>query len=313
MSNTMASMYVPVLPSPLELAGRVVLLATDGTRGSAGALHIALALEAEHAAVVHVVHVVDTRSIPLPPPLGSLVAIGNELGGPAIHEEQIRELRAALSLTAGHPIEWPTAFLIGVPASAIVAEAQRLGAALIVVGLNHHGSVARAVSGETAHKVMQRADCPVLGIVPSATRLPTRALVAVDFSRTSLLASQAARAVVGRDAKLALAYVAPSAPGMPDDGELILHKLGLETAFARTVHALAGRVHLDHVVLHREPPRDPAEIILEYADSTESDLIAAGSARHGRLDRWMLGSVSTGLVHDGRRSVLIVPPAMDAA
>jgi nucleotide-binding universal stress UspA family protein len=38
-------------------------------------------------------------------------------------------------------------------------------------------------------------------------------------------------------------------------------------------------------------------------------LIAAGSARPSRVDRWLLGSVSTDLIRDGRCSVLVVPPA----
>ncbi|HEX5973411.1 MAG TPA: universal stress protein, partial [Gemmatimonadaceae bacterium] len=55
--------------------------------------------------------------------------------------------------------------------------------------------------------------------------------------------------------------------------------------------------------------RQIAELLVEYADTTSADLIAAGSARLSRVDRWMLGSVSTDLVRDGRYSVLVVPPA----
>lgn len=40
----------------------------------------------------------------------------------------------------------------------------------------------------------------------------------------------------------------------------------------------------------------------------DTDLIAAGSARRGWLDRWMLGSVSTDFVLDGRHSARVVPP-----
>lgn len=311
MPNTLSAMYVPELPLPLDLAGRVVLLATDGGESSAGAVRTALALAAEHAAFIQVVHVVDTRAAPIPAPLDLLVAIGDELGGPALHDQQIRELRTALSLTVGRNIEWPIAFLIGNPASTIVAEARRIGAALIVVGLRHHGKIDRAVNDETAHTVMQRAECPVLGVVPGATTLPAHVLVALDFSRTSILAAHAARAVAGHDARLSLVYVAPSTLSLPDDGELVLHKLGLEAAFARILVDLADDVHFDQVVLHHEQPRDPAEVLLEYADSTGSDLIAAGSARHGRVERWLLGSVSAAIVHDGRRSVLIVPPQRD--
>jgi len=305
----MSSVSFPARPHPFDLSGRVVLLATDGSEGSAGAMHVALALASEHQAVVHVVHVVDTRSAPIPPPLDLLIAMGDAVGGPGVHDEQKRELRAALSLKAGREIDWPVEILMGNPANTIVHEAHRLGAALIVVGLRRHGTVDRALNDETAHKVMERADCPVLGIVADMTTLPTRVLVALDFSATSLLAAHAARAVAGQDAHVALAYVAPMPATVPDDGERLLHTLGVEAAFARTIADLADdAIHFDHVVLHREKPRDPAAIVLEYAESAGSDLIAAGSARHGRLDRWLLGSVSTAIVHDGRWSVLIVPP-----
>ena len=309
----MSSDSFPARPRAFELSGRVVLFATDGSEGSAGALQVALALASEHQAVVHVVHVVDTRSAPIPPPLNLLIAMGDAVSGSAVHDVQKRELRAALSVKAGREIDWPVEILIGNPANTIVHEAHRLGAALIVVGLRRHGKVDRALNDETAHKVMERADCPVLGIVAGMTTLPTRVLVALDFSETSLLAAHAARAVAGHDAHVALAYVAPMSVTVPDDGERLLHTLGLEAAFARTIAGLADdAIHFDHVVLHREKPRDPAAIVLEYAESVGSDLIAAGSARHGRLDRWLLGSVSTAIVHDGRWSVLIVPPPRDA-
>lgn len=304
----MSSAYVAALPLRLDLTGKVVLLATDGAEGSSGAVHVAAALAAEHGAVMHVVQVVDTRAVPIPGPLDLMVALGDELAGPAVHEEQVRALRAALAVTAGRDLDWPVAFLLGRPAHTIVAEARRIGAALIVVGLRHHGTIDRAVNDETAYKVMELADCPVLGIVPAAMELPKQVVVALDFSRTSLLAAHAARAVSGHEARLSLVYVAPPSLSVPDDGELVLHNLGVEAAFARILVDLADDIRLDHVVLHHDQPRDPADIVLEYAEAIECDLIAAGSARHGRVERWFLGSVSAAIVHDGRRSVLIVPP-----
>lgn len=299
----------PVPPRPFELSARAVLLATDGSDGSAGALHVALALEAEHGAVIHVVHVVDTRSAPIPPPLDVLLAMGDAASGPTIHDDQVRALRATLSRAAGRAIDWPVQFLIGNPAKTIVHEAQRLGAALIVVGLRRHGAIDRAINDETAHRVMQHAECPVLGIVAETTALPTRILVALDFSKTSLLAAHASRAVAGAHAHLSLVYVAPPSDEVSDNGESLLHALGVEAAFTTTLADLAGdHVHLDHVVLHREHPRALAEVILDHAEDLRSELIAAGSARHGRVEGWLLGSVSTTIVHDGRRSVLIVPP-----
>lgn len=294
---------------PLNLSGRAVLLATDGSEGSIAGAHIALALAAKYHATIHVVSVVDTRSAPIPPPLDIALAMGDAVVGAGVHTQQEEEVRSSLSTATGQAVAWPIRITLGTPASSIVKEARRVGAVLIIVGLRRHGRLERAVQDETAIKVMRNSSCPVLGIVSGTTTLPTRVLAAVDFSETSLVAARAARAVVGEGAMLVLAYVPPLTGRLPDDGETVIHALGVQAGFARAVRELGDEgITFDHVVLHHELPHTPAEMILEYADGASSDLIAAGSARLGRLDRWIMGSVSTDLVRDGRRSVLIVPP-----
>jgi nucleotide-binding universal stress UspA family protein len=69
---------------------------------------------------------------------------------------------------------------------------------------------------------------------------------------------------------------------------------------------------VDRVILHHVKARAPATTLLEYADANGIDLIAAGSARHGRLDRILLGSTSAELVRAGACSTLIVPPTRDS-
>lgn len=294
---------------PLDLAGRAVLLATDGSPGAIAGSHVALALATTYHAVVHVVSVIDTSRAPIPPPLTQALAIGDTIVDSAVHAQQEQEVRGALSAATGQAIEWPVRIRLGTPASAIAREARRIGAVLVIVGLRRHSRIDRTVNDETALNVMRNARCPVLGVVPGTTALPVRVLAAMDFSETSLLAARAARAVVGDGAVLVLAYVLPLTAFLPDDGERVIHDLGVQAGFARTARELGEQgINFDHVVLHHALPRPTAEILLEYADGAKSDLIAAGSARHGRLDRWMMGSVSTDLVRDGRRSVLIVPP-----
>lgn len=299
----------PQRSRPLELAGRVVLLATDGSTGAVAGAHIALELAAKYRAVVHVVSVLDTRSAPLPAPLGLALAMGDALADRALHQQQEQDVRAALSSATGTSIDWPVRMMLGAPASAIAQEARRTSAVLIIVGLRRHGRLDRAVNDETALNVMRNAPCPVLGVVPGTTELPVRVLAAMDFSETSLLAARTARAVVGDGAMLVLAYVPPLNVLLPDDGERLIHDLGVKAAFGRTVSELGEEgITFDHVVLHHELPRTPAEMLLEYAEGARCDLIAAGSAHHSRLDRWLMGSVSTDVVRDGSRSVLIVPP-----
>lgn len=304
-----ASTPTPLGAPTLDLSGRTILLATDGSAGALAGAHVALALATTYRAVVHVVSVVDTRSAPIPPPLDMALAMGDELIGGAIHKEQVEEVQSALSAATGQPIDWPVRMMLGTPASAIAREARRISASLVIVGLRRHGRLNRAMNDETALNVMRNAPCPVLGVVPGTTRLPVRVLAAVDFSEGSFIAARTARAVMGENAHLVLAYVPPLSTLLPGDGERFIHDLGVDAAFARTVSDLGSDgITFDQVVLHHELPRTPAEMILEYADSAQCDLIAAGSAHHSRLDRWMVGSVSTDLVRDGSRSVLIVPP-----
>ncbi len=293
----------------LDLSGRTILLATDGSVGAAAGSHIALALATQEHATIRVVSVIDAGSAPVHPSFDMALGVADEMVGTAVHEDQEQNVRATISATTGHEIDWPVRIMFGAPASSIVREARRVKAVLIIVGLRRHGAMDRATNDETSLNVMRMARCPVLGVVPGTTALPRRAVCAIDFGETSLLAARTARAVVGAEATLVLAYVSPPTGSLPEDSESIIHDLGVEAGFARTQNELGDDgITLDDVVLLRPPASSAADAILDYAEATNCDLITAGSARRRTVERWMVGSVSTDLVRDGRRSVLIVPP-----
>jgi nucleotide-binding universal stress UspA family protein len=299
----------PLVRRPLHLSGRAVLLATDGSPSAVAAARIAAALAAQCHAQVHVVSVVDARPAPIPPPLDIALAIGDAVGGTDVHREQERSVRAELAGALGEPVEWPVRIMLGTPAAAIVREARRIGAVLIIVGLRRHGRVDRVVNDETALNVMRTAACPVLGVVAEQTDLPRRILAALDFSEGSLVALRAGRAVAGPGPLFVLAYVQPMNGFLADEGEATIHDLGVQAGFDQLARDVADDgVTLDHVVLHHAASQSVGRALLEYADEANCDLITAGSVQHSRVDRWMVGSVSTEIVRDGRRSVLIVPP-----
>jgi nucleotide-binding universal stress UspA family protein len=50
-----------------------------------------------------------------------------------------------------------------------------------------------------------------------------------------------------------------------------------------------------------------ADVLLEVAESTKADLVVAGSTGKGALQRALLGSVTTRLLHVLRRPLLVVP------
>ena len=292
-----------------DLRARTVLLASDGSPSANAASRFAFALADRHGAVVNAISVMDTRSAPMPPPVDLAIAIADASVGDRVHDEQVDAVRVVIETAVGHAVDWPVRFALGTPAAVIVSEARRLRASLVIVGLRRHGPVDRVLQDETALAVMRRAACPVIGIASDMDGLPIRALAAIDFSRSSFVAARAASGVMGEGGRIVLAYAPPISFELSDDGEAFVHALGVEAAFACCRAEIGDRgATIDQVVLHRAVARPISAALLEYADATQCELISAGSARHGRLDRWLLGSVSTELVRDGRRSVLIVPP-----
>jgi nucleotide-binding universal stress UspA family protein len=53
----------------------------------------------------------------------------------------------------------------------------------------------------------------------------------------------------------------------------------------------------------------PVAAITEFAERVGADLVATGSHGHSRIDRLLLGSVSTGLVRNAHCAVLVAPQA----
>ena len=151
-------------PYASSLASRTVLLAFDDSAEAESAARVVDALATRLNATASVVSIIDTTPVPIPFPLDVAIGMDDEIAGPLIHAEREREVRGRLSRLLKHPIEWPTAIELGVPSDAIVREAARVKAALVVMGLRRHGRVDRAVHDETALSVMRKATGPVLGV-----------------------------------------------------------------------------------------------------------------------------------------------------
>jgi nucleotide-binding universal stress UspA family protein len=293
-----------------SFAGRTVLLAADDSPHSAGAAHVALDLAERLHASIHVLSVLDTRSVPIPPGIGGALQIAHEVVGSGVHAEQEQAVRDRLATTLGRNVDWPIRMSVGVPSNAIVREARRVDAAMIVMGLRPHGRADRVLNDETTLNVVRAAPCPVFGVVPGLQRLPSRVLAAVDFSSASLSAASVARALIPQEGSLTLAYVSLPAIYPADDGQTVIHSLGVQAGFQRASGELGGNgLSVGHVVLQPKPKQQVSELLLEHAEEISAEVIAAGSARLSRVQRWMLGSVTTDLLREGRISVLVVPPA----
>jgi len=297
-----------------DLKGRVLLLATDGSPSAIAATRLAGALAERCNTRVQAITVLDTRPAPIPPPLDLAIKVAGEAVGPGVHAEQERAILRGITDALGREVSWNVRMALGTPAVAIVHEAQRVDAALIVLGLRRHSRADRVLHDETTLSVIRTSPCPVLGVSEQLGDLPERTLAAMDFTAASLSAANAVRAITAADGRLTLAYVPSLIGDALDDGEGTIHALGVEAGFERAQEQLAReRLSIDHVVLHHPLGGSVADALLEYAEGAGVGLIATGSGRPSRLDRWLLGSVSTDLVRDGRCSVLVSPPTANAA
>ena len=141
---------------------RVILAATDFSATSRGALHAARDLAAALQAVLHVVHVIpDPSRLPWSIDAGVTYPV-LEQGWRAQAENGLDEARREARL----PASTTTTVLIGDAAPAILDEADRLSAHMIVLGTHGHGRLARLVMGSVADRVLRHTQRPVLVVPP---------------------------------------------------------------------------------------------------------------------------------------------------
>lgn len=143
-----------------------ILVATDGSPGSAAAEAAAIDLCVEHGAELVVVH--------------CWRAPGDWLGEPYYRHAVARELHAARGAVAralGFAETWripAEADLVDAPAAkGIVDAAAAHGVDLIVVGAHDHGSVERMFVGSVSAGVLRHAHAPVL-VVKEGLMAPPR-------------------------------------------------------------------------------------------------------------------------------------------
>lgn len=195
-------------------------------------------------------------------------------------------------------------------AEEIARFARQISATVVVVGAAPHQRRRHIVSGELASHVLRSADCPVLSVPPTFTRLPARAVAAVDFGPSSVRAAQAALLVLDPHGTLILTHVLPTliVPSVlgslrGDEPAMDVHDL-----FDRVRDELGPSVP-DGVTLEtRLITDDTVNGILSSAERVEADLIAVGTHGPGLFARLFIGSVAGSVIHAADQTVLATPP-----
>ena len=285
--------------------GGAIIVASDGTHDSDGAVRVGMALgrrdhvNAALMSVVEPIRFTEEHD-------GSTPADTERMTRLAI-EAREGELAAQRQRTHPGRRSWPFAIHVGNRVDEIVTYARRNGASLIVLGLGSHGVIARLLQRETALRVSRAASVPVLAVPPDAWGVPHSVLAAIDFTESSEDAARAAVELLGDEGTLYLAHVTPRVPipqgdsrvwGVVPAGEI----LGKLEAVARRLDLPEG-IQVEFVSLHGEPGQE----LVAFAEQHRVDLIATGAHGRGALGRLVLGSVSTKVVRTAQSWVLVSP------
>jgi len=286
-----------------------ILVASDGSRGSEGALRIGLALAREDGRAVEVVAALQ----PFPRyPVGGLAPVPE---GYAVYETaQAESLRLAVSeqlrSLGGEAAVWPVTVEAGNPAAVIARRATEGRAEIIAVGAGQRPPLDRWLGNETALKVIRLATVPVLVAPHTASDLPRRALVAIDFSDHSLRAARAVADMLGERPRLFLVHVMWPAVELAPFPSLEDWRRSYRRAAEARLEEIAAQLRqarqldVECVVAEGDPTRE----LLGLAGRLNVDLIAAGSHGHEFQGRLLLGDVATRLIRGALCAVLIAPP-----
>ena len=282
-----------------------IIIATDGTRQSAGALAVGRAIAAALGA--------KARVVTAQPPLGLIVPDATLLLGrdalASLTEELRRRVREQVALVSAGDGEQLAEPIVenGEPERVISRLAEAIGAQMVVVGIGRHDVLDRIFGGETALKVAQRSPVPVLAVPEQSRVLPRSAVVAVDFSDQSFAAAQQVARLLPSGGALHLVHVVPRERLLLDPW---LSDRDYERLVQRRFERVRGELSAATGVRIKDVIRsgNVARTLIACAEESGAELIAAGSHGHGFVARLILGSVTTALLRGARCMVLVVPP-----
>jgi len=265
----------------------VIVCPTDASAGARAAVAEAATLARVRHGELHLLHVPRERPGP------RRATVGEEEVHPMIADAMQSALDAVRG--RGKHIRFRIRAQRGKPESAIAVYARRHRAGLIVISAGY-GSRRGLARGSVARSLGRSAPCPVL-VAPATTRggggvrASFRQVVcAVDFTKVSVSALEAAAAFAPhRGGRMTLVHASDRA---------------VSPRLLRLVpNALLKPYRVKLIVRSGRP----YQLIADVASENKADLIVMGLPRRSRLDEWLGGSTSRGVLRRAKSPVLLVP------
>jgi nucleotide-binding universal stress UspA family protein len=291
-----------------------ILIAYDSSSGAEQSLRLADSLDWPADSTLRIVAVIEPTLLFV----GARMAGGLDVPSPevdavitAYQQEQVT--RAVQSLrSAGRTVEGIV--LRGRPATALVEEATRFGADLVVAGSRGRGTISSLLLGSVSAEVVDHASCPVL---VSRTPSINRVIFATDGSGPSA-AAETVLSTWPIFEHLAIQVVSvadvvePWHAGIaPTMYRQVFEAHAKDLAEARGEHSrIAEETTARLRALGRQAEAamrtgDAAAELIAAADGA-ADVVVIGSRGRTGLARVVLGSVARNVLHGSKASVLVV-------
>ncbi len=191
-------------------------------------------------------------------------------------------------------------------------------ASLIVVGTRGHGAALDALLGSVSLHVVSHASVPVV-VIPDRADLSDpirRIVVGIDSSDDAVTALAWALQHAPDDASIEVVHVWHDALSiLPDHGPIPADLSELQERAARqTLDTAVVKATLiaggsSRRVIHRLEYGDPRNVLRSVAN--DSDLLVLGAQGHHGVAHLLLGSVTTGLLHQPSLATVVVPAHRD--
>ncbi len=271
-----------------------LLIATDGRPAADGAIIVGQSIASRDGEPHELVAVEELEQL-------------SERPGATVlpHELPLRLAQQRARTTDAARDSWPLSIAYGSPSSTIAELADHTRRRLIVMGLHIHSRRDRWLGRETVLRAMRRANCPILAVDSNRRTIPVRALLATDFSPSSIAAATEALRVIGDTGIVYFAHVTPRIPMPFDAGVRPTYAPDLRLALAAVERCvdIPPNVETRFVVLHGDPVKE----LLAFAEQEGVELIATGTHGHSGFRGSVIGSVPTALVRAAQCSVLVMP------
>lgn len=231
-------------------------------------------------------------------------------GEQAARRRQLNEQISRLGVTAKELGSWLVE--MGASHRVIIDAAKLANADLVVVGATE-SPVMSKLFGATADRVVRKSTRPALLVRGKLPVPPRRVLFPVDLSPLSRDALRHGLELLGgvvpeRNASLEALFVmtmldrqglAPDVTPEAAEAEAVERvERFVAQGSAETGWKVESKVVLGYV----------EEEILARAAELDADLIVIGTHGRGGFERFLLGSVASGVVRHGKQSVLVLPP-----